>query len=321
LRVKKILNDLNLGKKEEVTLFGTIPEKTEEEKRKLFMDTLIKYVEEEVIPKKNEKIEVEVEDRRSHPTQIDAGLKLYNTEMFQIPVVDRVDKVRPNSDYLMQDYAGVKLTQGNQPIGEIINQLQSTETKNKAFALASQGGTISKGTGFTAGAGFSDPSPEADLETLAQQNLMRYQKNHNLPPTRSAATSKPPLPSSTAPKPNQRSNSRSKLDDLMATVSQQYPLAFSKPLTGPSTDPVSGQYAASHSLSSNPQQPQYRSYPKNMPDALQYPERHYSHPQPHHHTIDNVLGGIPYSDRAFIDDILRHEGQSGGKSLLGYRKE
>lgn len=94
---------------------GFVPTGENLDERKVFIECIDKYVKEVIMPKTENMVEDKQEVRIQHPTQIDAGLYLYQPEIYNQPNIQDDRKIRPNSDLLMRKLRGDTFYKGNQP--------------------------------------------------------------------------------------------------------------------------------------------------------------------------------------------------------------
>lgn len=84
-------------------------------KRKLFSQIIEAYVKEKVLPKGEVVEETQVENRVTHPSQLDHGIFLYRPEMHREPITSQQDKSRVNAEHYSMIYSGALAYKGNQP--------------------------------------------------------------------------------------------------------------------------------------------------------------------------------------------------------------
>lgn len=264
LKLKVVLKQISTNAE------GLIDQKKKND-RDGFMTALDDYVLQNVVPKKILQEERPVEVRTKYETQLDPGLYLYQQEMHKIPILSQGASSSVNQQYVSEILANKPQFTGNQPSAPQ-NNFESRINGN------SNGGFL-QSTGFSAAPGSAPTAVRVNsqhiVNALSGSGAFASQQNNSIQP---------------------RSHSRSRLDDLVATVTtgdpspamiglqRPHPEQFGPPsgshLTGPAPAPntrlnsqailssMTYKYQTDHRSGGSIRQP-----PQHMPDMLQHPEK------------------------------------------------
>ena len=236
-----------------------------------FMTALDDYVLQNVVPKKIVQEERPVEVRTKYETQLDPGLYLYQQEMSRIPILPQGVSTSVNQQYVSEILANKPQYSGNLPSGPQNNfQSRFQGNQNEGFLQS---------TGFSAAPGSAPTAVRVNsqhiMNAISGSGALPSQPNRSIQP---------------------RSNSRSRLDDLMATVTtgdpspammglrMPEPEQFAPPIrqqqTGPAPVPNTrlNSQAILSSMAYTYQTDarsggSIRQPPQHMPDMLQHPEK------------------------------------------------